>query len=92
MVPDAQGITYINDLSPLDMEKVRKVARVELTITFDDHNLQLNQPRPRRAAKPRSIPGVYVCVWGVCVWGGVRVYVCVFVGVWVYKCVYSSYC
>ena len=55
VMPDALGITYIHDLSPPDMEKVRSVALVELTITFEDHNLSL---RPRRALKLKNIPGV----------------------------------
>ncbi len=54
VMPDALGLTYINDLSPPDMDKVRSVTLVELTITFDDHNLPL---RPRRATKLKNVPG-----------------------------------
>ena len=54
VMPDALGITHISDLSPGDMDKVRSVALVELTITFEDHNIPL---RPRRPAKLKSIPG-----------------------------------
>lgn len=54
VMPDALGITHISDLSQGDMDKVRSVALVELTITFEDHNITL---RPRRQAKLKSIPG-----------------------------------
>jgi len=39
--PDALGITHISDLSTADMEKVRSVALLELTVTFDDHDVPL---------------------------------------------------
>ena len=54
VMPDALGITYVNDLSAKDMEKVRSVAFLELTVTFDDHGIPL---RPRRPAKIKSTPG-----------------------------------
>ena len=64
VMPDALGITHISDLSPGDMDKVRSVALVELTITFEDHNIPL---RPRRPAKLKSIPGqqqmILVMAW-----------------------------
>lgn len=54
VMPDALGITHVNDLSAKDMEKVRSVAFLELTVTFDDHGIPL---RPRRPAKVKSAPG-----------------------------------
>ena len=54
VMPDALGITYVNDLSVQDMEKVRSVAFLELTVTFDDHGIPL---RPRRPVKIKSTPG-----------------------------------
>ena len=61
VMPDPLGITYISDLSPPDMDKVRSVALVELTITFDDHNISL---RPRRATKVKNMPGkIRKCVF-----------------------------
>ena len=52
--PDALGITTVTDLSQQDMEKVRSVALLELTIMFDDHDIPL---RSRRPAKAKSYPG-----------------------------------
>ena len=54
VMPDALGITHVSDLSPKDLEKVRSVAFLELTVTFDDHGIPL---RPRRPAKVKSTPG-----------------------------------
>ena len=54
VMPDALGITHVNDLSPKDLEKVRSVAFLELTVTFDDHGIPL---RPRRPGKVKSAPG-----------------------------------
>ena len=54
VMPDALGITHVSDLSPKDLEKVRSVAFLELTVTFDDHGIPL---RPRRPAKVKSAPG-----------------------------------
>lgn len=54
VMPDALGITYVSDLSPMDLEKVRSVAFLELTVTFDDHGIPL---RPRRPAKIKSTSG-----------------------------------
>ena len=57
--PDALGITRINDLSPQDMERVRSVALLELTVTFDDHDIPLRSRRPARA---KNYPGKYYCM------------------------------
>ena len=54
VMPDALGITHVSDLSPKDMEKVRSVAFLELTVTFDDHGIPL---RPRRPARNKTSPG-----------------------------------
>lgn len=54
ITPDALGITRISDLSLPDMEKVRSVALIELTVTFDDHDIPL---RHRRPAKTKNYPG-----------------------------------
>jgi len=56
VVPDSLGITYISDLSSADMEKVRSVALVELTITFEDNNLPLPMRPPRRQSKLKTVP------------------------------------
>lgn len=50
---DALGITRIEDLSHQDMEKVRGVALLELTVTFDDHDIPL---RSRRIARTKNYP------------------------------------
>lgn len=47
--PDALGITRIQDLSQADMQRVHGVALLELTVTFDDHNIPLRSRRPARA-------------------------------------------
>ena len=52
-MPDLLGITHVSSLSPPDREKVRSLALLELTVTFDDHNIPL---RPRRSAKAKSYP------------------------------------
>ena len=62
VMPDALGITYVNDLSAKDMEKVRSVAFLELTVTFDDHGIPL---RPRRPTKVKSTPGKLSGMGGV---------------------------
>ena len=56
VMPDALGITHVSDLSPKDMEKVRSVAFLELTVTFDDHGIPL---RPRRPARNKASPGKF---------------------------------
>ncbi len=87
VMPDPLGITYISDLSAPDMVKVLSVALVELTITFDDHNLPL---RPRRATKLKNIPGKEcMCV---CSMSGVCVCVCSMSGVCVCVCSMSGVC
>lgn len=53
-MPDVLGITYIEDLSAQDRDKVRSLALLELTVTFDDHNIPL---RPRRPAKVKGVQG-----------------------------------
>lgn len=64
--PDALGITRIQDLSQQDMEKVRGVALLELTVTFDDHDIPL---RSRRQTRIKNYPGGCVrcvrCVGGI---------------------------
>lgn len=52
IMPDVLGITYIEDLSAQDRDKVRSLALLELTVTFDDHNIPL---RPRRPAKVKGV-------------------------------------
>ncbi len=62
--PDQLGITRISDLSLKDMEKVRSVALLELTVTFDDHEIPLRSHRPARTKN--YYPGrVYACNVGV---------------------------
>jgi len=79
VTPTPQGITRIQDLSPPDMEKVRSLALLELTISFDEHEIHL---RARRPAKTKSYPGKQcVCVC-ICI------YVCVCVCV--YRCVHEE--
>ena len=46
IMPDALGITNIGDLSPVDLEKVRSLALLELTVTFEDHGIPLRSRRP----------------------------------------------
>ena len=62
--PDALGITRVTDLSQEDMVKVRSVALLELTVTFDDHDIPL---RSRRPARVKSYPGEQLQLWCVCV-------------------------
>lgn len=57
--PDILGITHIEDLSPMDMVKVRSLSLLELTVVFDDHNIPL---RPRRPPRTKSYPGTYALV------------------------------
>lgn len=54
VMPDALGITYVSDLSPQDLEKVRSVAFLELTVTFDDNGIPL---RPRRPGRVKGASG-----------------------------------
>ena len=54
IMPDALGITNISDLSPADLEKVRSLALLELTVTFEDHGIPL---RARRPVKVKNWPG-----------------------------------
>ena len=46
----------MSDLSPEDMEKVRCLAHIELSITFDENGIHLRTLRP---AKPKNINGEY---------------------------------
>lgn len=47
-MPDALGITHISDLSPVDLEKVRSLAFLELSITFEDHDIPLKLKKPAK--------------------------------------------
>jgi len=42
---DLMGITRIGDLSSQDMDKIRCIALIELTATFDFHNILVRVPR-----------------------------------------------
>ena len=48
------GITRVGDLSVEDMKKVRRLAFIELTSTFDQHGLALRMPK---AEKVKSVKG-----------------------------------
>ena len=50
-------MTLISDLSPEDMEKVRCLAHIELSITFDENGIHLKTLRP---AKTKNINGEYM--------------------------------
>ena len=74
-MPDPLGVTHIQDISPTDHVKVRSLALLELSVTFDDNGIPL---RPQRPAKIKNVPGTmtmctcvwFVCVCAVCVCGG----------------------
>lgn len=42
---DLLGITRIGDLSSPDMDKIRCIALIELTATFDYHSILVRVPR-----------------------------------------------
>ena len=42
---DLMGITRIGDLSSQDMDKIRCIALIELTATFDFHTILVRVPR-----------------------------------------------
>ena len=52
--PDPLGITEINDLGESDLEKVRCLAHIELSVTFEENNIPL---RPLKAKKVSKING-----------------------------------
>ena len=54
IAPDPMGITRVGDLSAEDMKKVRRLAFIELTSTFDHHGLALRMPK---AEKVKSVKG-----------------------------------
>ena len=54
IAPDPMGITRVGDLSVEDMKKVRRLAFIELTSTFDQHGLALRMPK---AEKVKSVKG-----------------------------------
>lgn len=54
IAPDPLGITRVGDLSAEDMKKVRRLAFIELTSTFDQHGLALRMPK---AEKVKSVKG-----------------------------------
>lgn len=45
MDPDSLGITTVDDLSEGDMEKIRCLAHIELTITFEENNISFKTLR-----------------------------------------------
>lgn len=52
---DALGITHISDLTrQSDLDKIRVLALLELTVTLDDHNIPLRTLRATKAKAASS--------------------------------------
>ena len=55
---DFLGVTKVQDLSPVDQDKLHSIALLELTSLFDEHCIEPTRQKPRKRYKGETI---YIC-------------------------------